>query len=163
MKKVMIVLLSIMTAGLFAGGYSSSYGPGDQCKPVNSTLKSFILFDSITLNGESIDNGTENTATIEFLDDDEEIPNPDYNPSDGSGQTGYCDSEDCDMLLATYFGECVGWSYLPIVNDGITFIVELAILFFLIHCMFVMRIPLAENSRFPPSRTKLSKSISSDA
>jgi len=106
MKKVMIVLLSIMTAGLFAGGYYPSYGPGEQCSPIGSTTKSFILFDSITLNGQSLDNGTE-TGSI------------------GNDPTGYCDSEDCDMLLATYNGECVGWSYLPIVNGGVTFVVEL--------------------------------------
>ena len=72
MKKVMIVLLSIMTAGLFAGGYYPSYGPGEQCSPIGSTTKSFILFDSITLNGQSLDNGTE-TGSI------------------GNDPTGYCD------------------------------------------------------------------------
>jgi len=106
MKKVMILLLSVMTTGLFAGGYSPSYGPGDQCNPIGSTTKTFVLFDSITLNGQSVDNGTA-AGNI------------------GNEPTGYCDSEDCDILLAIYNDECVGWSYLPIVNDGITFVVEL--------------------------------------
>lgn len=91
----------LMTTGLFAGGYYPDYGPGDQWNPLGSTGQAFIIFDSITLNGEAVDSGDE------------------------GGATGSCDSGDCDILGAMYNGACVGWTYMPIVNGGVTLAVEL--------------------------------------
>ena len=101
MKKVMILLLTLMTTNIFAGGYYPDYGPGDQWNPLGSTGQAFIIFDSITLNGEAVDSGEE------------------------GGATGACDSGDCDILGAMYNGQCVGWTYMPIVNGGVTLAVEL--------------------------------------
>jgi hypothetical protein len=101
MKKVMILLLSVMTAGLFAGGYSPDHGPGDQWLPTGSTQQAFIILDGVTLNGEDVDSG------------------------DQGGATGTCDSGDCDILGAMYNNQCVGWTYMPMINGGITLAVEL--------------------------------------
>ena len=101
MKKVMILLLTLMTTNMFAGGYYPDYGPEDQWNPLGSTGQAFIIFDSITLNGEAVDSGDE------------------------GGATGTCDSGDCDILGAMYNGACVGWTYMPIVNGGVTLAVEL--------------------------------------
>jgi hypothetical protein len=101
MKKVMILVVGIMTTGLFAGGYYPDSGPGEQWMPTGSTQQAFIIFDSVTLNGGAVDSGDE------------------------GGATGTCDSGDCDILGAMYNGYCVGWSYMPVVNGGVTFVVEL--------------------------------------
>jgi hypothetical protein len=101
MKKVMILLLSILTTGLFAGGYSPDYGPGDQWLPTGSTQQAFIIFDGITLNGDAVDSGAQ------------------------GGATGACDSGDCDILGAMFNGQCVGWSYMPVIYGGVTLAIEL--------------------------------------
>ncbi|MAJ43544.1 MAG: hypothetical protein CMF96_02210 [Candidatus Marinimicrobia bacterium] len=101
MKNVMILLLSILTTGLFAGGYSPEHGPGDQWLPTGSTQQAFIIFDEITLNGDAVDSGEQ------------------------GGATGVCDSGECDILGAMYNGQCVGWSYMPSINGGVTLAIEL--------------------------------------
>ena len=52
-------LLLLLFTGLFAGGYFPSYGPGNQWETIGSTTQGFFIFDSITLNGETVDNGDE--------------------------------------------------------------------------------------------------------
>jgi len=101
MKKVMILLVGLVTTGLFAGGYSPSYGPGEEWNPVGSTQQAFVIIDNVTLNGGPIDHGQ------------------------AGGSTGECADEDCDILGAMYDGECVGWTYMPIVNGGITLAIQL--------------------------------------
>jgi len=101
MKKVMVLLTGLMMTVMYAGGYYPSYGPGEQWSPSVSTSQGFILFDSISLNGGSVDAGQE------------------------GGGTGTCDTEDCDILGVIYDGQCVGWSYMPVVNNAVTVTVEL--------------------------------------
>ena len=97
----MMMLVGLMTTGLFAGGYYPDYGPGEQWNPLGSTGQAFIIFDSVTMNGEAVDSGDE------------------------GGSTGTCDSGDCDILGAMFNGACVGWTYMPVVNSGVTLAVEL--------------------------------------
>jgi hypothetical protein len=84
-----------------SGGYMPSYGPECQWNTFGSTVQSFISFNDITFNGEEIDNGQE------------------------GGATGICENNDCDIIAVIYDGRSVGWSYMPIINNSITLVVEL--------------------------------------
>jgi len=101
MKKFTILLTVLMMNFMYANGYYPSYGPREQWSTTVSTNMGFIIFDDITLNGEPVDSGQE------------------------GGRTGTCDSEDCDILGVMYDGQCVGWTYMPIINNGITVVVEM--------------------------------------
>jgi len=83
-------------------GYFPNYGPECQWSTAVSTTQAYIIFDSILLNGESVENGVENGTT-----------------------TGGCTNNECDILGAIYNGQTVGWSYLPIINNQITIAVQM--------------------------------------
>jgi len=101
MKKVIILLTGLMMTAVYAGGYYPSYGPGEQWDPSASTLSGFVLFNDISLNGSAVSNGTE------------------------GGATGECDTGDCDIIGVMYNGIAVGWSFMPIVGNAVTVVVEL--------------------------------------
>ena len=94
MKKVMILLVGLMITSMYAGGYYPSYGPGEQWSPSVSTASGLVIFEDITINGLPVDGGQE------------------------GGSTGTCDAENCDMIGIFYNEQCIGWSYLPIVNNA---------------------------------------------
>lgn len=81
-------------------GVYPGYGPSCLWNPIGSTVQSFIIFDEITFNGESISHGQE------------------------GGPNGQCLDGNCDILSAMYNGNSVGWTYAPIINGGITVAIE---------------------------------------
>ena len=98
MKK--IIFISLVIAQLFGGGYYPSYGPGQLWNPSVSTSSGMVMFDEITIFGTPIVSGQE------------------------GGSTGACDSQNCDILAAMYNGICIGWTYMPIINETITLAVN---------------------------------------
>ena len=86
---------------LIGGGYYPSYGPGFEWNTIESTTNAFIIFDSINIDGVEIDSGQE------------------------GGVSGSCPGNDCDIVGAIYNGICVGWTYAPVVNGGVTLGIQL--------------------------------------
>jgi hypothetical protein len=95
-----IIFISLVIAQLFGGGYYPSYGPGQLWNPSVSTSSGMVMFDEITIFGTPIVSGQE------------------------GGSTGACDSQNCDILAAMYNGICIGWTYMPIINETITLAVN---------------------------------------
>jgi hypothetical protein len=101
LKKNNFILLITTISLLIGGGYFPNYGPGEDWNTIESTSNAFIIFDNITIDGVEIDFGVE------------------------GGVSGSCDGNDCDILGAIYNGICVGWTYAPLVNGGITLGIQL--------------------------------------
>ena len=101
MKKSNFILLFATLSILIGGGYSPNYGPGFDWNAIESTSNAFIIFESISIDGVEIDSGEE------------------------GGVSGDCPDNNCDILGAIYNGVCVGWTYAPVVNGGVTLGIQL--------------------------------------
>ncbi|MAJ44362.1 MAG: hypothetical protein CMF96_06415 [Candidatus Marinimicrobia bacterium] len=92
----------ILFINIILGGFHPEYGPGSQWNTTTSTIHSFIIFESITLNGSIINSGFDNGFSM-----------------------GGCETENCDIIAGIYNGNVVGWSFMPYLNNVITLPIQL--------------------------------------